>query len=107
MAPAAHSDRGVEDVLEAAGAALQGGHSAAVQVDQQVRDQKVKSKTNTKKDDQNPDRSSFIPRISDDMLTILIIHSASADASAAKYSEMSATLGVLSLVVPLKMSVGE
>ena len=67
MAPAAHSDRGVEDVLERAGAALQGGHSAAVQVDQQVRDQEVKSKSNTKKDDQDPDRSSFIPGICDNL----------------------------------------
>ena len=64
MTPAAHSDGGIEDVLEGAGAALQGGHSAAIQVDHQVRDQEVESKPNTNKDDQDPHRSSLIPGIS-------------------------------------------
>ena len=64
MTPAAHRDGGVEDVLQGAGAALQGGLRAAIQEVYQVRDQEVKSKANTNKDDQDPDRSSLIPGVS-------------------------------------------
>ena len=53
-----------EDVLQGAGAALQGGHGATIQEVYQVRDQEVKSKANTNEDDQDPDRSSLIPVIS-------------------------------------------